>query len=105
MQYKTIILQLLEQNPQIRDQLKRDRQMLPTMERYALELKANHEAWGEMLSQANPASDQSQITSQAMELALKDLEDHLHSEFQQDDQEHLNLDEAMTFIRSPTPRG
>jgi hypothetical protein len=40
-----------------------------------------------------------------MELALKDLEDHLHSEFQQDDQEHLNLDEAMTFIRRPSPRG
>ena len=33
MQYKTIVLQLLEQHPEIRDQLKRQRQMLPTMER------------------------------------------------------------------------
>ena len=31
MQYKTIILHLLEQHPQMRDQLKRDRQMLPAM--------------------------------------------------------------------------
>jgi hypothetical protein len=105
MPYKTIILHLLEQHPQIRDQLKRDRQMLPTMERYALELKARHEAWKETLSQAMPGSDQSQIASEALELALKEVEDRLHTGSRTNDKEPLSLDAAMAFIRRPTPRG
>ena len=57
---------LLEQNPQVRDQLKKHRQMLPTMERYARELKTRHETWKEQLSQAMPDSDPSQIASEAL---------------------------------------
>ena len=105
MQYKTIILQLLEQNPQIRDQLKRDRQMLPTMERYALELKSRHEAWKETLSQTMPGSDESQIASEALELALKEVEDRLPSASGADENEAHSLDEAMVFIRHRTSRG
>ncbi|HWG45026.1 MAG TPA: hypothetical protein VN688_19810 [Gemmataceae bacterium] len=105
MQYKTIILQLLEQNPQIRDQLKRDRQMLPTMERYALELKTRHEAWKETLTQTMPGSDESQIASEALELALKEVEDRLPTASRRDDKEALSLDAAMAFIRRPSPRG
>lgn len=105
MQYKTIILQLLEQNPQVRDQLKRDRQMLPTMERYALELKTRHEAWKETLSQTMPGSDETQIASEALELALKEVEDRLPAGSHPDDKEALSLDAAMAFIRRPMPRG
>jgi hypothetical protein len=105
MQYKTIVLQLLEQNPQLRDQLKRERQMLPTMERYALELKTRHEAWKERLSQAMPGSDESQIASEALEMALKELEDRLPSASRPADREALSLDGAMAYVRRPTPRG
>jgi hypothetical protein len=103
MQYKNIVLQLLEQNPEIRDQLKRDRQMLPTMERYARDLKTRHEAWKERLSQAMPGSDESQIASEALELALKEVEACLPTASHPDDKEALSLDAAMASIRRHTP--
>ena len=105
MQYKTIVLQLLEQHPEIRDQLKRQRQMLPTMEHFARDLKTRHEAWKDRLFQAMPDSDESQIASEALELALKELEDRLPSGSPRDDKEPLSLDGAMASIRRLTPRG
>ena len=47
------------------------------MEFYARELKTSHEAWKETLVQAKPGSDPSQIASEAMEMAVKELEDRL----------------------------
>ena len=44
MQYKTIILELLEQRPEIHDQLRKNRKLLPTLEICAHELKTSHEA-------------------------------------------------------------
>jgi len=44
MQYKTIVLHLLEQHPEIYDPLRRHRRMLPTLEYYARELKTLHDA-------------------------------------------------------------
>ena len=79
MQYKTIVLELLQQRPEMHEQLRRTRKLLPTMETYAKELKTSHEAWKETLSQARPGSDPSQIASEAMEMALKELEDRLPS--------------------------
>jgi hypothetical protein len=105
MQYKNIVLQLLEQQPEIYDQLRRQRKVLPTVEHYALELRSLHLAWQEMLTQATPGSNQSQIASEALELALKDLEDRLPSGSPQDGLEALSLDQAMAFIRRHTSRG
>ncbi len=89
MQYKTIVLELLQQRPEMHEQLRKNRKLLPTMEFYAKELKASHEAWKETLSQAKPGSDPSQIASEAMEMALKELEDRLPSESPQDEQERF----------------
>jgi hypothetical protein len=105
MQYKTIVLQLLELQPELYDQLRRQRRMLPTLEYHARELKTLHEAWKEILAQATPASDPSQIASEALELALKDLVDRLPIGSAQDGQEALSLEEAMAFIRRHTPHG
>ena len=105
MQYKTIILELLQQRPQMHHQLRKDRKLLPTMERYARELKASHEAWKENLSGLRPGSDQSQIASEALEMALKELEDRLPSESHPEGNEALSLDAAMAFIRNHTSRG
>ena len=105
MQYKTIVLQLLEQQPEIYDQLRKQRLVLPTMEHYAGELRTLHLAWKEMLTQAAPGIDQSQIASEALELALKDLEERLPGGSPREGQEALSLDEAMAFIRRRTPRG
>jgi hypothetical protein len=105
MQYKTIILELIQQRPQMHEKLRKERKLLPALEFYAKELKTRHEAWKEDLSGLRPGSDQSQIESEAMEMALKDMEDHLPSESPQDGAEPLSLDAAMASIRSHTSRG
>lgn len=105
MQYKTIILELLKQRPQMHEQLRKERKLLPTLELYAQELKASHETWREVVSQAKPGSDQEQIASEALEMAIKELEEErLPSASQQDNNEPLSLDGAIAFIRTPTSR-
>ena len=105
MQYKTIILELLQQRPVMHEQLRKERKLLPTMELYAHELRTSHEAWKETLSEAKPGSDQSQIASEAMEMALKELEDRLPTGSPPDNNEPLSLDGAMAFILGHTSRG
>ena len=105
MHYKTIILEILEQRPKMREELRQSRKLLSTLEFYASELKDNHDDWKDRLLQAKPESDPSQIASQAMELALKDLQDHLPSESSQNESETLSLDQAMAHISRPTSRG
>jgi hypothetical protein len=104
MQYKTIIHEMLQQRPQMHDQLRKSRKLLPTLERYARELKTNHQAWKEMLGQMRPDSNQSQIASEALEMALKEMEDRLPSALSQDGNEPQVLDAAMLFLRHPTSR-
>ena len=103
MQYKTIIHELLLTRPQMHEQLRKERKLLTTLENYARELKTSHEGWKELLSQMRPGSDPSQISSQALELAIKELEDRLPSESQQNESEALFLDAAMLFLRQRTP--
>ena len=100
MQYKTIILELLQERPEMHEQLRKNRKLLPAMEFFAHELKTSHETWNETLSELRPESDQSQIASEAMEMALKDMEDRLPS-----GSPGLSLDGAMAFIRNHTSRG
>jgi len=102
MQYKTIVLELLQQRTQMHEHLRKERKMLTTLEMYAHELKESHEAWKDLLS-AVPGWDPSQIPNQAMELAIKQLENRLPPDMP--DNETLTLDEAMAFIRRPTSRG
>jgi len=79
MQYQTIVLQLIRQRREMHHQLKAKRTLLRTVERYAKELKASHETWKDRLSLAKPGSNPSQIESEALEIALKELEDRLPS--------------------------
>jgi hypothetical protein len=104
MHYKTIIMELLEQRPRMREELRQSRKLLPTLEFYASELKDSHEDWKDRLLQAKPESDPSQIASEAMELALKDLQDHLPSESNQDESGARFLDQAMAHISRHTSR-
>ena len=105
MQYKTIVLELLKQRTELHEQLRLTRRLLPTMETCAKELKASHEAWKETLSQARPDSEPSQIASEALELALNELENRLPSASNLDEDEALSLDKAMAHIQSHTSRG
>ena len=104
MQYKTIVLELLNERTDLHEQLRQTRRLLPTMENCAKELKASHEAWKETLTEARPNSDPSQISSEALEMALKELEDRLPSVTSDGVTEPLSLEQAMSFVRSRTPR-
>jgi hypothetical protein len=104
MQYKTIICELLEQRPQMHEQLRKERKLLIVLEKYAKELRTSHIGWMHLLSQVRPGSDPSQIASEALEIALRELEYRLPSESPQNDSEGLFLDAAMLFLRSRTPR-
>lgn len=94
MQYKTIVLELLQGNPEVHHRLRSRRTLLPTMELYARELKASHEAWTDRLCRATPGRSQVQIASEALEIALWQLENSLRSEFPPDDSEPVPAEGA-----------
>jgi hypothetical protein len=104
MQYMSMIHDLLQQRPQMKEQLRKSRKLLPTVETYAKELKTSHDAWKTMLLQLRPGSDQGQIASEALELALKEMEDRLPSASSPDGNVGQVLDAAMLFLRRPMSR-
>ena len=105
MQYKTIVLELLQQRTELHEQLRLTRRLMPTMEAFAKELKASHEAWKAELSQARPGSDPAQISSEAFEIALKELEDRLPPVSASGEKELPTLEGAMAYLIHPTSRG
>ncbi len=102
MQYKTIVLELIQQQPELHEQLRASRTLLATMDRYAVELKLSHEEWMDRLKQRMPGSDRSQLSSEALEIALKDLEENLSSASKADE-DGLSLDGAMAYLKRHTP--
>ncbi len=102
MPYKTIALELLKQRPQLHDQLRTQRKLMEAMEACAAWLKDRHHGWRRQLSKAGPTADPAQIASEAMELAVKDLEDSLPPASAADESEPFSLDEAMAFLRRHT---
>ena len=102
MQYKTIVLELLIQRPQLHVRLKKQHRLLSTLEQYATDLKASHEVLQTQLSQAKPLSDPAQIASEALEIAIQELENRLPFESAQED-EPVSTEAAMAFLRRHTP--
>jgi hypothetical protein len=101
-QYKTLTLQLLRQHRQIYNHLKQTRKVPQTLDLYSRELKLSHEDWKDSLSESRAGSDPSQIASEALELALQDLEERL-SELPPDGSESLTLDDAaINYLRNPS---
>jgi len=103
MLYKTIVLELLRQRPEMHEQLRKSRTLPPTLNRLAAELKASHEAWKGRLAAAMPGSDPSQIASEARELAVQELEASLPPVSPPDEDEAAFLDAAMAFLQRRTP--
>jgi hypothetical protein len=103
MLYKTMILHLLEDRPALYEQLRQTRTLRPTLNRLASGLKARHEAWKTQLAATRPDSDPSQISSEALELALKELVDSLPSASAPDEDDLLSLNAAMAFLHRHTP--
>jgi hypothetical protein len=103
MLYKTICLQMIQDCPKMYDQLLSTRKLLSALDLYCNELKTSHLTWKEQLSQARPGSSESQIASEALEIALQELKDRLPSESAPDDNEILSLDDAIAFIKRHMP--
>jgi hypothetical protein len=103
MLYKTIVLELIQQRPMLYNRLRRQRQLINTMNRLAKELKDSHLEWQVQLAPTRPGSEPSQIASEAMEIALAQLLDHLPSELPENGEDPAFLDEAIAFVRRPTP--
>jgi hypothetical protein len=104
MHYKTIVLGLLEDRPLLRSELQRQRRMLATVEQHAEELKASHRTWQDQLAQLRPGSDAAQIASEAMELALAELQERLPSESEVGEGT-FSRDEAMARVKRRSPDG
>jgi len=103
MQYKTITLEMIMDHPELYEQLRSSKRLLPAMDAYAIELKASHEGWMEQLSESRPDSDPRQIASEALEMAVQELRDRLPSASPVDETEPLSLDAGMSFIRRHSP--
>ena len=103
MHYKTMVLELLKQHPKTHNRLRKKRLLLPALDRYARALKASHEAWKDRLSRLKPGSDPSQIASEALEIALQELQDSLPSASPPDESEAISIEDAMAFLRRHTP--
>src|SRR5262245_24439242 len=99
--YKTIILELLqEQYPTLHEQLRSTRTLLATVNQHSADLKAAHIAWMDELRRTSPDSDPSQISSEAMELAIQHIQGRLPAESPMAEaEESFSLDAAMAFIR------
>jgi hypothetical protein len=104
MQYKTIVLELLQQT-ELHEQLRLTRRLLPMMEALAKDLKARHETWKQELQILHPGSEPIHISGEAMEMAIHELESRLSCGSLQEDPDPLSLDQAMAYIRKHSSRG
>ncbi|MDE2463040.1 MAG: hypothetical protein KGO02_04920 [Alphaproteobacteria bacterium] len=105
MHYKTIALELIEQQTELHDRLKKERRLKPVMEICARRLRESHLAWQERLAEIRPQSDPAQRASEALELAIEELICHLPFALETGEATPLSLDAAMASLKRPTSRG
>jgi hypothetical protein len=105
MNYKTIALELLEQNQPQYHHLRRCRTLLATVERTAAELRTSHREWIARLTEAGKAVTPEQTSSEAMELALAELTERLQPESALRDGSGPSLTGAMAYLQTRSPRG
>jgi hypothetical protein len=103
MQYKTQCLQMIQDRPEMHNQLVLTRTLLSTLDRYASQLRTSHLRWKELLAQARPGSSEEQIASEALEIALQELAASLPPASPPGEDETFSLNAAMTFLRHHTP--
>jgi len=104
MHYKTIVLALLIQHPEIHDELRRSRKLLSTVELYAKALKRSHQTWKKRLEEAIPSSSENQTASEAFEIALNELMNSSHLDLPADNSNPLSVEGLMAFILANTRR-
>jgi hypothetical protein len=103
MHYGTIVLELLLDHPTLHERLRAKRLLLQALERSAAHLRARHVFWMAELARTKTATDPSQLSSSALEIAVQEFRDTLPPE-KPYDPDSLSLDEAMGFLSRHTPR-
>lgn len=103
MQYKTIVLEMLHDQPYLYEELRSSKRLLTAMESYAQELKAIHEACKKQLVQSSPQADYRLIESEALELAIQALLERLPCASLKAAAAPISLDAAMNQLRAHTP--
>jgi hypothetical protein len=80
--YKTIVLEFLkEQHPALYQQLDIKRQLRRMANAYAAYLKSKHIAWRDSLLPGGHWGTPSQVSRQALEIALEDMHESFRNEF------------------------
>ena len=81
MRYKTIVLELLEQDLELRSRVRSLPGLPAELDRYATELRRLHAAWTDLLRSIRPESDPGRVSGEALELAVENLRGIWRQEF------------------------
>src|SRR5262245_60671960 len=103
MHFKTIVLELLQDHPTLHERLRESRTLLRALDRSAAHFRARHVFWMSELGRTKTATEPSQLSSSALEIAVQEFRDALPPETP-DDPDSLSLDEAMELLSRHTPR-
>lgn len=105
--YKTIVLELLQDRPALHEQLRANGTLMESMEQLAVAFRACHLQRMKELQAAMPGSNSTQLSSEALEMALQELEESLPpaSPPGDDSMTTLSLDQAMAFLHRHMPAG
>jgi hypothetical protein len=103
--YKTIVLELLRDRPILHERLRSEGTLLQSMEQLAVAFRACHLNQVRELAEARPGSEPSQLSSEALEMALQELHESLppESPTSDDHTETFSLDQAMAFLQRHMP--
>jgi predicted component of type VI protein secretion system len=79
MQYKTITLNLIQENAPLHERLRQSGTLLETLHQLAVELRDRHLDLRDQLTEATPkaGADDPMLNAQAMELAVAELQERL----------------------------
>ena len=79
MHYKSIVLELLQDRPELYENLRSSKRLLTAMEAYAGELRAEHLEMQKTITRRRPGGNPNQIAAEALEMAIGELQDRLPS--------------------------
>ncbi len=104
MQYKTIVHELIQEQPDLLAKLTSSNSLLSTINQLAKELRENHLSTVEHLLPARPGTSELQVRSEAMETAVHELRNLLRMQIPANDSSPMSLDDAIAFIQRRSPQ-
>jgi hypothetical protein len=102
MLYKTIVLELIQDRPELCSRLRQERLMLQAVETLAVDLKSRHEQWQQKLLNTMRGEAKELIHSRAMEFAIDEAIKMLPGESETADQRTVSMNALIDRVRSHT---